>query len=297
MALEYTEGLIIKALSGFYYVDTPLGLITCHARGVFRNRGQEVYVGDTARVELTGGDTGYVVEVGERKNFLLRPPLANLDQLVMVISTCEPAPNLLIIDRLIAIAERKRIEPFLVFTKMDKADSGKLACIYRSAGFAAAEVSNTTGEGMEAVRAQLVGKLSTFCGNSGVGKSSLLNRLDEHLAIPTAEISHKLGRGKHTTRHVELFPLAGGGWVADTPGFSSLDLERCEPILKEGLADCFREFTQYENKCKYTGCSHTQEKGCAILEALAKGEIEPTRHASYLAMYAEVKNLKEWELK
>lgn len=295
--MEYAEGLIIKALSGFYYVDTPRGLIECRARGLFRKRGQELFVGDTARVELTGEATGYVVEVGARKNFLQRPPLANLDQLVMVISTCEPAPNLLVIDRLLAIAERKNIEPFLVFTKMDIQDAHELARIYSSAGFAVAEVSNTTGEGSEAVRARLIGKVSAFSGNSGVGKSSLMNQLDERLAIPTADISKKLGRGKHTTRHVELFRLPEGGWVADTPGFSSLDLERCEPILKEELADCFREFSQFAGDCRFTGCSHTRERDCAVLEALSRGEIEPTRHQSYLAMYEEVKNLKEWELK
>ena len=295
--VEYAEGMIIKAMSGFYYVNTPGGLVECRARGVFRKRGQEVLVGDWARVEPTEPGKGYVVEIAPRKNCLLRPPLANLDQLVMVISTCDPAPNLLVIDRLLAVAERREIEPFLVFTKTDLQDSGELARIYRHAGFAVAEVSSVTGEGADEVRAKLVGKLSAFCGNSGVGKSSLLNRLDGRLSIPTADISRKLGRGRHTTRHVELFELPQGGWVADTPGFSSLDLERWEVILKEGLAECFREFAPYEGKCRFTGCLHVKEKGCAVLAALAEGEIEPTRHQSYLAMYEEVKGRKEWELK
>ncbi|WP_312641688.1 ribosome small subunit-dependent GTPase A [Hydrogenoanaerobacterium sp.] len=295
--MDEKSGLIMKAMSGFYYVKCGDELIECRARGVFRKRGQEVFVGDTAKVEMTDGGKGYVVEIAPRKNVLVRPPLANIDQLVMVISTCEPVPNLLVIDRLIAIAERKSIDPLLVFTKKDRADSREIADIYRHAGFRVIEVSNTTGEGIDAVRAQLSGKISAFSGNSGVGKSSLLNRLDERLAIPTAEISQKLGRGRHTTRHVELFPLPEGGYVADTPGFSSLDLERCETILKEDLAECFREFADYSEKCKFTGCSHTKEKGCAVLAALERGEIEPTRHESYVSMWNDVKDLKEWELK
>lgn len=295
--MDTKSGLIIKAMSGFYYVKCGDDLIECRARGLFRKQGQEVLVGDTAKVEMTDGGKGYVVDIGERKNILVRPPLANIDQLVMVISTCEPLPNLLVIDRLIAIAERKGIDPLLVFTKKDMADSQRYAEIYRHAGFRVAEVSNITGEGIDAVRAQLSGKISAFSGNSGVGKSSLLNCLDKRLAIPTAEISQKLGRGRHTTRHIELFPLPEGGYVADTPGFSSLDLERCEVILKEDLAECFREFADYSDKCKFTGCSHTKEKGCAVLAALERGEIEPSRHASYISMWNDVKDLKEWELK
>ncbi|WP_343252493.1 ribosome small subunit-dependent GTPase A [Ligaoa zhengdingensis] len=294
---ETTHGLIVKAMSGFYYVQCPEGLIECRARGVFRKRGQDLYVGDNASVELTADGKGYVVAVDERRNFLVRPPLANLDQLVLVSSTCEPAPNLLVIDRMIAVAERKGIEPLLVFTKKDMADASPYARIYRHAGFAVAEVSNATGEGVDAVRAALTGRVSAFSGNSGVGKSSLLNRVDARLALPTAEISQKLGRGRHTTRHVELFALPGGGYVADTPGFSSLDLERCEPILKEDLAGCFREFADYVDGCRFTGCSHTKEKGCAVLEALERGDIEPTRHESYVSMWNQVKDLKEWELK
>ena len=294
---ETTHGLIVKAMSGFYYVQCPEGLIECRARGVFRKRGQDLYVGDNASVELTAGGKGYVVAVDERRNFLVRPPLANLDQLVLVSSTCEPVPNLLVIDRMIAVAERKGIEPLLVFTKKDMADASHYARIYRHAGFAVAEVSNATGDGVDAVRAALTGRVSAFSGNSGVGKSSLLNRVDARLALPTAEISQKLGRGRHTTRHVELFALPEGGYVADTPGFSSLDLERCEPILKEDLAGCFREFADYVDGCRFTGCSHTKEKGCAVLEALARGDIEPTRHESYVSMWNQVMDLKEWELK
>lgn len=284
-------------MSGFYYVKCGDELIECRARGVFRKRGQEVYVGDTVQIEMTDGGKGSVVEVGERKNFLIRPPLANIDQLVMVISTCEPAPNLRVIDRLLAVAERKNIEPLLVFTKTDMADSAEVSAIYTHAGFRVQSVSSTTGDGIDAVRAQLAGKISAFCGNSGVGKSSLLNCVDERLSIPTAAISQKLGRGRHTTTHVELFELPGGGYVADTPGFSSLETERYAVILKEELADCFREFAPYTDKCQYTGCSHTKERGCAVLAALAAGEIEQTRHESYWSMWNDVKDLREWERK
>lgn len=284
-------------MSGFYYVKCGDELIECRARGVFRKRGQEVYVGDTVQIEMTDGGKGSVVEVGERKNFLIRPPLANIDQLVMVISTCEPAPNLRVIDRLLAVAERKNIEPLLVFTKTDMADSAEVSAIYTHAGFRVQSVSSATGDGIDAVRAQLAGKISAFCGNSGVGKSSLLNCVDERLSIPTAAISQKLGRGRHTTTHVELFELPGGGYVADTPGFSSLETERYAVILKEELADCFREFAPYTDKCQYTGCSHTKERGCAVLAALAAGEIEQTRHESYWSMWNDVKDLREWERK
>lgn len=295
--MDERTGLVIKAMSGFYYVKCGDELIECRARGVFRKRGQEVYVGDTVQIEMTDGGKGSVVEVGERKNFLIRPPLANIDQLVMVISTCEPAPNLRVIDRLLAVAERKNIEPLLVFTKTDMADSAEVSAIYTHAGFRVQSVSSTTGDGIDAVRAQLAGKISAFCGNSGVGKSSLLNCVDERLSIPTAAISQKLGRGRHTTTHVELFELPGGGYVADTPGFSSLETERYAVILKEELADCFREFAPYTDKCQYTGCSHTKERGCAVLAALAAGEIEQTRHESYWSMWNDVKDLREWERK
>lgn len=291
-------GLILKALSGFYYVQCGEELIECRARGVFRNRGQELYVGDTATIEMTDGGKGYVVEIAPRKNFLVRPPLANIDQLVMVISTCEPMPNLRVIDRLLAVAERKAIEPVLVFTKTDMADSKKIAAIYRLAGFQVLEASSATGEGVPAVLEQLKGRISAFCGNSGVGKSSLLNCIDDRLAIPTAEISQKLGRGRHTTRHVELFALPDGGYVADTPGFSSLEPERSgEMVLKEELAEYFREFSPYTAKCRYTGCSHTCEKGCEVLAAVERGEVGKSRHDSYVDMWKDVKDLREWERK
>lgn len=297
--MERKTGLIIKALSGFYYVQCGAELIECHARGVFKNRGQQVFVGDTAVVEMTDDGKGYVVEIGQRKNFLARPPLANIDQLVMVISTCDPPPNSFVTDKLIAIAERKGIEPVLVFTKKDVVDSREFARVYRHAGFVTLEVSNATGEGIDKVKKLLAGKISAFSGNSGVGKSSLLNRIDSRFAIPVGETSKKLGRGRHTTRHVELFALENGGYAADTPGFSAVDIAHNEQMLKEELAGCFREFAPYTcGKCRWAECSHTaKEQGCAVLEALQDGKIEPTRYESYVSMWNNVKDLKEWELK
>lgn len=301
MCKDLIQGTIIKSLGGFYDVscriEGELTTIACRARGVFRQQNIKPCVGDYAGIELTEDGQGYVLEIGARKNVLVRPPLANLDQLGLIVSIADPPPNLSVLDKLIAIAEYQNIEPLLVVTKADLKDTTSFVDVYRKAGFTVLVVCSLTGEGVEAVRKELQGKVSAFCGNSGAGKSSLLNALDDRLHLDTADISKKLGRGRHTTRSVELFPLEGGGFVADTPGFSSVDLERFQVIRKEELAGCFREFAPYENKCRYTGCSHTKEKGCAILEAMEHGEIAPSRHQSYFALYEKAKEQKEWELK
>jgi ribosome biogenesis GTPase len=294
--MERQQGRIVKALGGFYYVEAEGSLLECRARGLFRRQETSPLVGDLAVVEPTGEGTGYVVELLPRKNALVRPPLANLDQLFLVCSVFDPAPNLFVLDKLIAVAEHKGIAPLIVFTKTDLTERTELSALYREAGFPVFEVSSLTGEGVGPVKAALTGRLSAFCGNSGVGKSSLLNCIDPRLALPTADISRKLGRGRHTTRHVQLYH-AEGGLVADTPGFSSMELERYEVILKDELQECFREFAPYREKCRFTGCSHTREKGCAVLEAVTRGEIAPSRHESYTALYEAAKNIREWELK
>lgn len=291
------KGKIVKGIGGFYYVETETGLYECRARGVFRKQGRTPLVGDVVQIQVQPEQKGTVQEILPRKNALVRPPLANIDQLFLVTSLTEPVPNLLLLDKLIAIAERSGIEPVIVLTKCDLDDPGKLRAIYEKAGFAVYCVDNSSGQGADAVRAALRGKTSAFCGNSGVGKSSLLNCIDSRLGLPTGEISGKLGRGRHTTRHVELYPVEGGGYVADTPGFSSLDMERCEIIRKEELADCFREMRPYQYDCRFTGCAHVREKGCAVLAAVERGEIPASRHASYAALYEQAKNIKEWELK
>lgn len=298
------RGRIIRALRGFYYVQVGDREMECQARGVFRKREQTPYVGDQVEVECSG-QLGYIMKIEERKNFLIRPPLANIDQLVMTVSILEPAPNTLVLDKLIAIAELKGIEPVVVVTKADLAppeQSQQFLEIYRRAGFETVGFSAVTGQGLERVKELLRGRVSGFCGNSGVGKTTLLNCLEPALSLDTGSISKKLGRGRHTTRHVELFPLFTGeegppSYIADTPGFSAIEVEQFDTILKEQLPDCFREFAPYIGKCKFTSCSHTCEKGCAVLEGLEKGEIALSRHESYRQMYADAKNIKEWELK
>ena len=287
------DGMILKAISGFYYVETAEKLYECKARGAFRKKGIRPCVGDRVRISTAEDGTGTVEEVLPRKNCLVRPPLANLDRLFIVSSVAEPSPNLSIIDKITAVAVSKTIEPVVVFTKSDLGDCTELLECYRQAGITALSYSIEMGEGKEAILALLKGKVSAFTGNTGVGKSSLLNSLFPELAIATGEISRKLGRGRHTTRHSELYPI-GGGYVADTPGFSTVDIERYEMVELEKIPYCFPEFAQYLDKCRFTGCSHTVEKGCAVLAALAEGKIVPSGHASYQAMYQEVKAIPKW---
>ena len=287
-----TSGIIIKCLGGLYTVESPDSIYECKARGVFRNRGISPCVGDRVNIE-----NGVISEILPRKNCIIRPPLANLDQLIFVVSTCSPAPNYLILDKFIAIAEFKGITPVVVITKTDLGDSSEIHKIYSSIGIDVLEVDYNNEATVEAVRKLLAGKISAFTGNSGAGKSTLLNAVDPSLNIPTAEISKKLGRGRHTTRHAELYKLAGGGYIADTPGFSTFDTNRYDIIRKDELADCFREMRGITDECQFRDCSHTCEKGCAVLEAVESGKITKSRHESYCAMYEEAKQLKEWELK
>ncbi|MBC5787112.1 ribosome small subunit-dependent GTPase A [Clostridium facile] len=287
------QGLIVKAISGFYTIKSADSAIEyeCKAAGVFRKKGMSPYVGDQV---LFAPQDNMVREILPRKNDFVRPPLANLDQLFFVMSCTQPVPNFFITDKLIAIAEHKQIEPVIVITKSDLESPDKIRSIYQHAGFQVIVVNSD--EDLGQILACLPGKISGFCGNTGVGKSTLLNRLMPQLQLKTGETSTKLGRGRHTTRHVELFEI-NGGYVADTPGFSTVDTMQYEVITKEELQYCFREFTPFLNQCKFTGCSHTVEKGCAVLAALQRGEIGITRHESYCQMYEEAKTIKEWELK
>lgn len=290
------QGRILKATGGFYYVLSDAVLYECRARGLFRKNGVSPLVGDWVEIEETGEEKGYVTRILDRKNSLIRPPLANLDQLFLVVSVADPQPNLLVLDKLIAIAEHKKIELFLIVTKTDLGEWETLAALYEKAGFQVFCTGLDQDSDLAMLRRSMEGKISAFCGNSGVGKSSLLNRIDSRLDLSTAQISQKLGRGRHTTRHVQLYPVSGGGYIADTPGFSSMDLERYEVILKEQLQYCFREFGPHLNQCRFTGCSHTKEKGCAVLAAMKEGEIASSRHDSYCTLYEAAKNIKEWEL-
>lgn len=290
------EGLVRKGIGGFYTVETPEGIYTCTARGKFRKARISPYAGDRVRILGEEDGTGALEEILPRKNFLVRPPIANIDQLFIVTSLRDPSPDPLILDKTIAAAELEQIAPVLVLTKTDLDDASPLQKIYSVAGIPCFAVSSVTGEGVDQVGALLEGRISAFTGNSGVGKSTLLNALFPDLQLKTGEISQKLGRGRHTTREVELYKLEGGGYVADTPGFSAVDLEKFQVILKDELAGCFREMRPYEGKCRFTGCSHTKEKGCAVLEAVQEGKIAPSRHQSYVALYEQAKNIKEWEI-
>lgn len=286
------SGIITKCLGGLYTVESPDGIYECKARGVFRNRGISPCVGD--RVEL---QNGVITEIAGRKNCIIRPPLANLDQLIFIVSTCSPSPNYLLLDKFIAIAEYKDITPVVIVTKTDLGDSSDICGIYGRIGIDVFTVDYSDTSSVEAVRKLLSGKISAFTGNSGAGKSTLLNAVDPTLNIPTAEISKKLGRGRHTTRHAELYKLSEGGYIADTPGFSTFETNRYDIIRKEELAACFREFGEFTEGCRFKDCSHTCESGCAVLEALDRGEISASRHESYCTMYDEAKQIKEWELK
>ena len=289
------EGIIIKSNSGFYYVKLEGRIVECRARGIFRKEHLSPLVGDRVRISMQGS-TGMVDEILPRKNSLVRPPVANLDLLFIVVAAAQPQPNLLIIDKLTAVAQVKGIEPVIVVSKCDLHDGRYIYETYRTAGFASFPASGITGEGIDEIHDLICGRVGAFTGNSGVGKSTLLNLIEPRLALDTGEISQKLGRGRHTTRMVELFETCGG-YLADTPGFSSIETGRLETILKEDLQYAFREFEPFIGNCRFTGCSHKNEKGCAVLEALAQGKIPQSRHKSYCEMYEEAKTIKEWELK
>lgn len=292
------DGRLIKGIGGFYYVETADAIYECKARGVFRKQKITPLVGDLVSITVNDNAENTIDEIKPRKNSLVRPPLSNLDRLFIVASVVDPVINTTIVDRIIAVAEFKGIEPIVVLTKIDlDKNYQKYYDIYTKAGFKVILCNNETGEGSEEVKAMFKDKVSAFTGNTGVGKSSLLNSIDPALSIETGVTSKKLGRGRHTTRHCELFRV-GGGYVADTPGFSSVDFERCEKILKDDLPYCFREFVPYLTECKFqTNCSHINDKGCAVIDAVKKGKISEVRHQSYIDLYNEVKDIKEWQIK
>jgi len=295
--MNMESAIIIKGIGGFYYVEAADTIYECKLRGIFRKNKLTPFVGDHVNISLDEDGTCTVEEILPRKNFLIRPPISNIDQLIIVVSVCDPVPSTLIIDKIIAAAEDKEIEPIVVISKTDLQGSEWLREIYEKTGIPFYTISSATGEGISAVQALLNGKITAFTGNSGVGKSSLLNCIDERFHLQTGETSQKLGRGRHTTRQIELLKMGNGTYVADTPGFSSISIERYDVIKKENLQYCFREFTPYLTRCKFASCSHTCEKGCAVIEAVENGLISKSRHASYITMYNELKDLKEWNMK
>lgn len=266
----------------------------CSARGIFRKDGISPCAGDNVRIVMEANTDPVIAEIYERKNHLIRPPLANLDGIVFVNSCVEPVPNRFVLDKLIAIADSKGIEPLIVFTKIDLEDAGDIIDVYRSIGIKVCMVNNISGEGADEVLRFIEGKTTAFVGNSGVGKSSLLNSLFPELALETAHISRKLGRGRHTTRQVEMYKLAGG-YIADTPGFSTVETERYCRIPKSELDGAFREFSGFVGECQFADCAHIKEKGCAVRAAVDDGSIPRSRYDSYLRMYEEASKINEWE--
>ena len=292
------EGIILKALSGFYYVDGGDGALTaCRGRGKFRHQKLTPLVGDRVWFTPLGEGAGILDEILPRKNQFQRPAVANIDQLVVIASGAVPVTDPFLIDRVVSIAEGRDCEPVICINKCDLDAAEELYQTYRKAGFLTLRVSAETGEGIPELAAAIAGKVSAFTGNSGVGKSSILNALEPEFRLQVGEVSDKLGRGRHTTRHVELFRLSSGAIVADTPGFSSFDTEGMELRRPEELQYTFREFAPYLDQCRFTGCAHVKEKGCAVLAAVKAGEIPASRHQSYVRLYQQAKEVPEWQRK
>ncbi len=289
------DSYITKGIGGFYYVKTADGIVECKARGIFRKKKISPVAGAFVRRAPAAGQT-VIAPLLPRKNFFISPPIANLDVLFIVVSTTQPVPSTRVIDKLTAIAVHKGVKPVLVLTKTDLAPDGGLAALYRHAGIDTICVDYSDPDGLRRVQSYIPDHICAVCGNSGVGKSTLLNALLPGQQRETGGISQKLGRGRHTTREVELLE-AFGGLLADTPGFASLDTSRALHIPKEELQHAFPEFAPYFGKCRFTGCAHMAETGCAVKQALEEGKIEPSRYESYAALYEEAKDVKEWQLR
>ncbi len=289
------NNIILKGIGGFYYVKTGEEIVECKAKGKFRNLEMSPLAGDIVDIE-DDGSTKIISKIYPRKNKFLRPPFANLDLLVMVVSTTQPVPNYLVIDKMCAIAAHKDVNVAVVITKTDLAEYDQVYKTYQKAGFPVFFTGEGDEEQLKSLHGLMLNKLSAFAGNSGVGKSTLLNKLFPDLALATNAISQKLGRGKHTTRQVEIFEIEGC-IVADTPGFSSIELDYDNFISKDDLQHAFVEFEPFIGKCRFNDCSHTGEIGCAVKKAVEESNIATTRYESYLALYDRQKNIKDWEQK
>ena len=294
---DLTQGRIVKALSGFYYVETPSGVVTCRARGKFRLDGTSPLVGDRVTLQIGGDGAGTVREILPRRNWFVRPAVANIDLMVMVAAAVNPVTDPFIIDRVWALAVYHECDFLLCVNKTDLDPAEELCSLYTAAGASVIRTSAATREGVDDFAAALSGRVCAFTGNSGVGKSSLLNMLDPALELRTGEVSDRLGRGRHTTRHVELFSLPTGGYIADTPGFGSFDLDQMESIRPGQLQYCFPEFESRLGQCRFNDCTHRSEPDCAVLEAVHCGEIQPSRHNSYTRLWEEANAVKDWEIK
>lgn len=290
-----TTGRIIRSLSGFYDVQTAEGVVTCRGRGALRRTGESPLTGDMVEISVDKGK-GMVEKILPRKNRFVRPAVSNVDALVIFAANVNPVTEPFLIDRVAAIAGDQEVPVYLCVNKCDLDPAIDLVRIYTNAGFRVIRASAETGEGVGELRQLLDGKLTAFTGNTGVGKSSMLNALRPELALATGEVSEKLGRGRHTTRHVELFCLGDNTYVADTPGFSSFDTEQMDVLLKENLQYTFPDFAPFLGQCQFHDCSHRAEPGCRVRQAVESGAVEKTRYESYLRLYEKAEQVKLWEI-
>ena len=293
---EKATGRILRSLSGFYDVQTENGIVTCRGRGSLRREHQVPLTGDLVEITMEKGK-GMVEKILPRKNSFIRPAVANVDALVIFAANVNPVTEPYLIDRVAAIAGEQEVPVYICINKCDLDPALDLTAIYRNAGFPVIQTSAQTGEGIGELRQLLAGKVTAFTGNTGVGKSSILNCLCPELQLATGEVSEKLGRGRHTTRHVELYCLGEDTYVADTPGFASFDTEQMEVILKENLQYAFPDFGRFLGTCQFHDCSHRKEPGCSVRQAVESGEIEKTRYDSYLRLYEQYSQIKPWEMK
>lgn len=293
---QMVQGRIVRSLSGFYEVETAQGCVECKARGHFRKEHISPLVGDRVEISLSG-TKGMVERIEPRKNQFVRPAVSNMDLLVLLAANVNPVTEPFLIDRVAAIAGNQSVPVAICVNKCDLDPADRLVQTYERAGFPTYRVSAATGEGIDALRHEIAGKTVVFTGNSGVGKSSVLNRLAPDLQLAVGEVSHKLGRGRHTTRHVELYKLTDGTYVADTPGFASFDTDQMEMILKENLQYAFTDFAPYLGKCQFHDCAHVAEPGCAVRSAVEDGKIARSRYDSYCKLYEKAKEIRLWEQK
>lgn len=287
------DGVILKGIGGFYYVKTAEGVFECKAKGKFRKERISPLAGDKVSITVRNDSENTIDEIYPRNNSLIRPPVANIDKLFIVVSAAKPKPNTVVIDKMTVLAEKNNITPVIIITKTDLADYEQLRSIYETTGYKVFSFSVEDSSELENIRDELKGCLCAFTGNSGVGKSTLINALNGNLNLPTAEISDKLGRGRHTTRQAEVFQV-GEGLVIDTAGFSSIDFTFDNRIYCEELQYYFKEFSEHIDLCKFTGCRHINDKGCRILELIDEGKISQSRHESYKTIFSEVKDNKKW---
>lgn len=288
------QGVVIKGIGGNYDVACEGQILRCRASAKIKHQKNLLAAGEYVELRITD-DGGYITERLPRRNGLIRPAIANIDQLVILCSQAPPVTDPYLIDKVTVVALYQGIQPVILLNKSDLHDSVDLYHAYQKAGFPVLRASAVTGEGVEAVKAMLAGKISAFTGNSAIGKSSILNRIDSRFGLQVGDMSEKIARGRHTTRHVELFQLDNGGFVADTPGFSTFDAVRMEKLTKENLQQYFPEIDRFFAQCRFTDCKHIKEPGCVVREAVEQGEIAKSRYESYCMLYEEVAAQKLWK--